>query len=163
MKSERVEMYIKAVYELNQEDDRARTKAIARKLDVTEPSVTEMLQRLKKKGFVEYEPYSGATLTSKGKRLAEDLMVKQSTLANFLKVLGADEETAEEEACKIEHAASSETMERLRNFLKFLKESPKQPPKWIEHYYHYLKTGEHPECEQEENVGDRRKNLLYRM
>lgn len=162
MKSESLEMYIKAVYELDQQDGRARTKAIARRLGVKEPSVTEMLQRLKKKGFVEYEPYYGATLTSKGKRLAEDLIKKHSTLAKFLKVIGADEETAEEAACKIEHVVTSKTMEKVRKFLKFLNESPKNPPIWIEHYHHFLKTGKHPECEHEDDMGGQRQNLLNR-
>lgn len=163
MVSARLEMYIKAVYELEQQGGRARTKAIARKVGVKEPSVTEMLQRLKDKGFVDYEPYYGATLTSKGKRIAEDLMAKHTLLANFLKIIGAEEEAAEEEACKIEHVVTSETMKKIRQFLKFLEGSPKKPPKWIEHYHHFLKTGEHPECENEDEVKNQQQNFLKQM
>ncbi|NIQ04798.1 MAG: metal-dependent transcriptional regulator [Candidatus Korarchaeota archaeon] len=71
--SEALEMYIKTVYDLEKNGERARTKEIARKLGVKEPSVTEMLQKLKRKSFVKYKRYHGATLTSKGRRLAKDL------------------------------------------------------------------------------------------
>lgn len=152
MNSERLEMYIKAIYTLEKQKDRARTKAIAKELGVKEPSVTEMLQRLEKKDFVEYKPYHGATLTHKGRCLAEDLIKKHLILANFLKIIGVEGETAEEEACKIEHVVSSKTMKKLRKFLNFFESSPKQPPEWIRHYRHFLKTGEHLECEQKEEI-----------
>lgn len=120
MVQETFERYIEAIRDLGKEGERAHTKDIAKKLRVREPSVTEMLRKLKKKKLVKYEPYQGAILTSKGQKLAGELTKKHATLAGFLKMLGVDEETAEADACKIEHVVAPKTMEKLRKFLRFV-------------------------------------------
>lgn len=128
---------------------KVRTKDIARELGVKDPSVTEMMQKLKEKDLVEYEPYKGVSLTGKGKKLAEELARKESTLAEFLKTLGIEEKTAEADACKIEHVIDSKTIEKLDKFLKFVEEAPEEPT-WLKHYRHFIRTGKHPECERRE-------------
>lgn len=143
---ETFEKYIETVRDLEDEKG-ARTKDIARKLGVREASVTEMLQKLKKEGLVKYEPYYGATLAPKGRCLARELTIKHGTLAEFLKMIGVDERTAEEDACRIEHIVTQKTVERLRKFLRFVEEAPEEPT-WLEHYKHFIKTGKHPECER---------------
>lgn len=147
LKQQTLERYVETLDELERKKDKARTKDIAEKLDVKEPSVTEMLQKLKRKNFVEYEPYHGATLTKKGSQLAEKLNERHLTLAKFLKTIGVDEKTAEADACKIEHVIAPETMKKLRQFLNFLEESPKKPPKWLKNYTQFLKTVQHPGCD----------------
>jgi DtxR family Mn-dependent transcriptional regulator len=147
MRSETLERYVEAVRDLQGWRRRARTKDIARKLKVKEASVTEMLRRLKKRGLVEYEPYRGAALTRKGNRLADELTRKHNTLAEFLKVLGVNEKTAEADACRIEHIVDQKTMEKLRKFLRFIEEAPEKP-QWLDHYRYFVKTGKHPECER---------------
>jgi DtxR family Mn-dependent transcriptional regulator len=147
MRSETLERYVEAVRDLQGWRRRARTKDIARKLKVKEASVTEMLRRLKKRGLVEYEPYRGAALTRKGNRLAGELTRKHNTLAEFLKVLGVNEKTAEADACRIEHIVDQKTMEKLRKFLRFIEEAPEKP-QWLDHYRYFVKTGKHPECER---------------
>lgn len=147
LKQQTLERYVETLDELERKKGKARTKDIAEKLDVKEPSVTEMLQKLKRNNFVEYEPYYGATLTEKGKQLAEKLNERHFTLAKFLKTIGVDKKTAEADACKIEHVIAPETMEKLRQFLNFLEDSPKKPPKWLQHYTQFLKTGQHPGCD----------------
>lgn len=149
--SETFERYVEAVRDLEKEEKRARTKDIARMLKVREASVTEMLRKLKDEGLVEYKPYRGATLTSEGRHLAVELTRKHSTLADFLKVIGVDENTAEADACKIEHIANSKTMEKLRKFLKFVKEAPEKP-KWLEHYKQFVKTDKHPKCKHQKEA-----------
>lgn len=150
MESETLETYIETVDELQKKEKRARTKKIAKKLKVKEPSVTEMLHKLKKKGFVSYEPYQGATLTRRGEKIANELRERHFTLAEFLEMLGVDEKTADEDACKIEHIVNPKTMKKLRKFLKFVKEAPEKP-QWLEHYKHFVETGEHQECERRED------------
>lgn len=145
MVSETIEKYVETVRDLEDSGKRARTKAIARKLKVKEPSVTEMLRKLKENGLVEYKPYRGATLTEEGKRLAKELTKKHSTLAEFLKILGVDKKTAELDACRIEHVVTPTTIGKLRKFLKFIQESPKEPT-WLKHYRHFIKTGKYPKC-----------------
>ncbi len=124
MRKKTVEEYIETIHALEKRDGRAQTGMIAREIDVKPPSVTEMLRKLEKKGLIEYESYSGATLTRTGRQLACDLQRKHTTVASFLEMLGVDHGIAEADACQIEHHVSPETAERLRLFLKYLRESP---------------------------------------
>jgi len=149
VRRETFERYIETVHKLEEEGGRARTKDIAEVLEVKEASVTEMLWKLKRKGLVEYEPYRGAFLTDKGRTIAKRLMRRHRTLAEFLKLIGVDEKTADEDACKIEHVVDSKTVKKLRKFVEFAKGGPGKP-KWLEHYRHFLKTGKHPRCERRE-------------
>lgn len=128
MISETLETYIETIYELEKRKKRARTKDIAEELNVKQPSVTEMFKKLEKKGFVEYQPYQGAALTRKGRNLAGELMEKHATLAQFLKTIGVEENIAEKDACRIEHIASQETIERLRSFIRSVEEQSGNPP-----------------------------------
>lgn len=149
MRNETLENYIETIDKLQRKMGKAGTKKIAQELGVKEPSVTEMLQKLKERGFVEHEPYQGAELTEKGKRLAGELREKHVTLAELLKMLGVDEKVAESDACKIKHVVGQETIDSLKKFLRFVEDSPKDP-KWLKHYRQYIKTDEHPECESQE-------------
>ncbi|NIQ05646.1 MAG: metal-dependent transcriptional regulator [Candidatus Korarchaeota archaeon] len=128
MKTQTVERYVETIYELEEQTGKARTKEIAVMLDVKEPSVTEMLKKLKKKGYLKYRRYYGANLTKKGKELAKRLNQRHVTFAKFLKMIGVDAKTAEDDACKIEHVVTTKTMEKLTTFLKYLEEHPEELP-----------------------------------
>jgi len=78
------------------------------------------LRKLKKDGLVEYEPYLGAKLGPKGKRMAKELMKKHKVLADLLEIIGVSRDLAEVDACKIEHHVSKETLERLEKFVDFV-------------------------------------------
>ena len=147
MRSETLERYVEIIRDLGGRERRARTKDIAERLRVKNASVTEMMQKLREENLVEYEPYRGATLTSRGKRLAEELTRKHSTLADFLKVIGVDEKTAEADACEIEHVVNPRTMEKLRKFVRFVEGAPEKPT-WLKHYRHFVKTGKRLECKR---------------
>ncbi|KXB06767.1 hypothetical protein AKJ51_02945 [candidate division MSBL1 archaeon SCGC-AAA382A20] len=147
--SETIERYVETIFELEGKEGRARTRDIADELEIKEPSVTEMLQKLQEKNIVEYEPYHGVSLTQKGEQIALKLERKHTTLSKFLRMLGVNGETAEEDACKIEHIVNPKTLERLEKFLKFVEESPEEPI-WLKHYKRFVDTGEHPECEHPE-------------
>lgn len=142
------EEYIETVYMFEKKDGRAQTGQIAEHMDVKPPSVTEMLQKLQEEGLVKYEPYLGATLTEKGKKMARELMARHKVIADFLEIIGVQKELAERDACQIEHQASADTMARLRKFVEFVQTAPKDP-KWIEHFKEYCETGERGECEVE--------------
>jgi len=141
-----VEDYLEAIYNLIEKKGYARTIDIANHLKIRSPSVTEMLQKLDKEGFIIYEKYRGIKLTSKGEEIAKSVKKRHEILARFLEILGVEREIAEEDACSIEHSVHPETMERLSKFVEFVSSAPKDP-KWLEHFEHYVRTGEHPECE----------------
>jgi DtxR family Mn-dependent transcriptional regulator len=108
-------------------------------------SVTEMFQKLDSEGFINYEKYSGVTITSKGKKVVNDLRKKHDTLKEFLIILGIEPKLADDEACKIEHVVEAETIHKLLKFVEFVK-FRKVNPLWLDHFNHYVETGELIEC-----------------
>jgi DtxR family Mn-dependent transcriptional regulator len=125
MIDERSEMYLKAIGGLEDEEGAATTSSLARHLDVSMPSVTEMLQRLAAKGLVEHEARGPVRLTEEGERLASSLIRRHRLWENLLvQFLGFPWEKVHEEACRLEHATSPELEERLSKFLGDLETCP---------------------------------------
>lgn len=145
--SSSVEDYLEALYLLTEEKDEVGTSDIASFLGITLPSVTEMLKKLRKKGLINYEKYGNISLTSPGKKIGKRVSGRHDDLVTFLKLLGVDEETAQLDACRVEHVVGENTMKKLRNFLNFVDEAPEEPT-WLEHYRHFVETGKHPECDR---------------
>ncbi|MFP4001199.1 MAG: metal-dependent transcriptional regulator [Thermoplasmata archaeon] len=146
MKQKTLEEYLKVIYLLEKREGHAKTGQISSELDVKPPSVTEMLRKLEEEGYLKYERYEGAELTKAGKNIAENLMISHETIADFLNIIGVGEGQAELDACELEHHISEETRVKLKKFIEFINEAPTEP-KWIEHYHHYVETGERKECE----------------
>ncbi len=120
-----LEDYIEAIAHIVHEKKVARGKEIAKRLQVSGASVTEALRALSKKGLVNYEPYEVITLTRKGAEVAEDVIRRHEALKEFfVKVLAIDDTIAEQGACRIEHAAPPEVIERLIRFVEFIDTSP---------------------------------------
>ena len=91
---------------------------IATHLNVSKPAVTKATNELKDFGFINKDLYGEITLTEVGHNLAEKIYDKHKTIYSFLQKLGVSEETAEEDCCKLEHAISEETLQKLKEFLK---------------------------------------------
>ncbi len=86
--TEALEMYIKTIFELEEEFGSAAPSDIAMKLEVKAPSVTSALQKLDSIGMVEYQRYQHVNLTSKGKKIAKMLDHRHQTLLDFLLLIG---------------------------------------------------------------------------
>lgn len=143
--TERIEDYLEMLLRVTQKKKFAQAKDISEILGVTPSSVTEMFQKMSKMGFINYQKYSGVTLTEKGEAAANVVYQKHKILENFLVTLGVEEKIAIRDACKIEHKASKETLLRLERFIEFLEKS-KSSGGWIDHLYHYFETGIFIEC-----------------
>ncbi|MDW8002663.1 MAG: metal-dependent transcriptional regulator [Deltaproteobacteria bacterium] len=143
-----LEDYIEAIAQIKGEKRVARVKEIGEFLGVTKPSVNRAISRLVDLGLAVHEHYGYVDLTDKGQELARDVIVRHKTILDFLvKVLRLDEDTAQDDACKMEHVLSKETMERLVKFVEFVSSCPMaQEPRWIKHFEKYLKTGERNCC-----------------
>jgi DtxR family Mn-dependent transcriptional regulator len=103
--SENVEMYLETIYVLTEQGALARTRDIAHDWHVSQPSATEMVQKLAAAGFVHYEPYKGASLTQAGTEIGRSVIRKHRLLERFLvDVVGLPAEEAEGPACSMEHA-----------------------------------------------------------
>ena len=115
-----IEEYIEKIYVLQNLHGTATTGRIAEEMNIKPPSVTQMLQKLSEEGLVDYNPYQGAVLTSKGEEKAKALMKSHRTISDFLVLLGIDARCAEDDACRVEHHISKETCERLRDFVHYM-------------------------------------------
>ena len=91
MATERVEDYLETIQLIIDKKGYARGKDVAEFLSISPASVTEMFQRLSKKGYINYEKYSGVTLTEKGREVAIKTQRAHDTLEQFLLILGLDE------------------------------------------------------------------------
>lgn len=116
-----MEDYLEAIFDLDRKKQVVRVKDIADRLDVRMPSVTSMLKTLNERGLVNYEKYETVHLTAQGVIVGKEMRRKHDTLRRFLTdILNVDPETADAEACRMEHALSSDTMDRLVDFVNFI-------------------------------------------
>ncbi len=115
-----LEDYLEAILELSANDGHAHSKDIAERLNVARPSVTGALRTLRKKGLANYEPYGSVTLTKAGKTAAEKVARRHEIIKSFfVDVLGVDRQTAQQAACKAEHALGPEVISKLLCFSEF--------------------------------------------
>jgi DtxR family transcriptional regulator, manganese transport regulator len=145
MRKKTIEDYAELIYILQDKTGKVHTNDVAFALDVSPASVTEIFQKLGDEDYINYEKYSGVTLTSKGKKIAIETKRKHDTLKKFLMILGIAEKTADEDACKIEHIVTPETMKRLTKFVEFVQKF-KEGPRWLDNFEHFYETGEYFEC-----------------
>ncbi len=113
-----MEDYLEAIAFCANEEGVARVSDVRDMLGVKTPSVTGAMKALAQEGYVLHEPYGGLKLTAKGRRAAEEVKKRHAIFRRFLmQVLGVNPKTAEKDACKMEHAVSKETMEKLHTYL----------------------------------------------
>ncbi|HXG05701.1 MAG TPA: transcriptional regulator MntR [Nitrososphaera sp.] len=117
----RMEDYLEVIYELIEQKGYATAVDISNYLNVSSPSVTKMLQRLNESGHVNYEKYRGISLTELGMVVAKNIHDRHGVLAEFLKMIGVDEDTANRDAEGIEHHLHPETLKKLEDFIRLVK------------------------------------------
>jgi DtxR family Mn-dependent transcriptional regulator len=118
--SEPMQMYIKAVHEIQTRKGAARVTDIAEELDVRKASVTSALRTLSARDLVNYAPYDVVTLTDTGLAVAEVLDRRYRILRNFfVTVLGIDPDDADGHACELEHHMDDTLYERLVGFVEY--------------------------------------------
>jgi len=123
-RTDRMEDYLEVIYELVEQKGYATTVDISTYLNVSAPSVTKMTQRLDETGYLKYEKYRGIRLTDEGVRIAQNIRNRHGLLAEFFKMIGVDEESANSDAEGIEHHLHPETIKRLEDFMNVLKKYP---------------------------------------
>jgi len=115
---EREEEYLEAIYDIQKSGRVARTGEIAKILKVKPSSVTEMLLKLKEKGYIDYNPYKGAVLTKSGEEIAGRIKKHYRIASNFFTHIGVEEEVAQKLGCELEHHMNEEVASRLGSLLK---------------------------------------------
>jgi len=141
-----MEDYLEAIATLAEKDSVARVKQIGHMLDVKMPSVTSALKKLSEQGLVTHEKYEYVRLTTRGSMIAKNVVHRHETLHRFLsEILKVDPKIAEEDACRMEHAISPTSMERLTRFVEFALTRQQGAPAWLKDYNYCLKHEELPE------------------
>jgi len=114
----KIEDYLETIFRLSQEMDTVGVSDVAKARGVSVPTARTAVNRLQEYGFVHQKHYGKIILHDEGLKKGEEIFHVHKTLRRFLRdILLVDQETAEQEACRMEHGLSRETLERLTKFL----------------------------------------------
>ena len=129
MISHAMEDYLKTIYLLGRNGEKVSTSALAKKLNCSAASVTNMLQKLASLKLVQYKPYQGVKLTTTGNRVALEVLRHHRLIELYLKeVLGYSWDKVHAEAEQLEHVISEEFEERIDKALGYPTRDPHGHP-----------------------------------
>ncbi|HQN69471.1 MAG TPA: metal-dependent transcriptional regulator [Anaerolineaceae bacterium] len=115
------EMYLETILLLERNNPVVRQVDIARALGFKRPTVHVAVKKLAEQNLVHIDEGSKIALTPQGRQIAEAVFMRHKTFTRFLMHLGVDEQTAEMDACRIEHYVSEQTFQRIKDYCeKFL-------------------------------------------
>ncbi|RPI76278.1 MAG: metal-dependent transcriptional regulator [Desulfobacteraceae bacterium] len=144
--SAQMEDYLEAIHLVCAEQGVARIKSIANKLRVSYPSVVGAIKSLKAKNLVQQEHYGYIRLTEEGREIAGAVSHRHEVLTRFLMdILDLDQETASNDACKLEHSVSPETVQRLRSMALFMEKDPEIHQDWRKEFRCFYSANENRE------------------
>ncbi len=117
------EMYLESILVLSKEKPSIRAIDLSEYMGFSKPSVSRALGLLKSGGFVTVNEQGFLTLTNEGKAVAEKIYERHTVITSFLELIGVDKETASQDACKMEHVISDESLLALKNQIRKLQNS----------------------------------------
>ena len=112
------EMYLETIYILSQKSSEVRAIDVGSYMGYSKPSVSRALGLLKADGLVRTDEAGFVKLTEKGEDRAVRIYERHRILSKLFMNLGVDEETATEDACRIEHYLSDKTFEAIKAHIK---------------------------------------------
>ena len=108
------EMYLESIYVLSQKLSAVRSVDISEYMGYSKPSVSRAVNLLKSGGYITMDEENFITLTDSGREIAEKIYSRHTVLTDLLVRLGVSEETAAQDACRMEHAISDESFEAIK-------------------------------------------------
>lgn len=111
------EMYLETILILSQRGA-VRSLDVAEYMHFSKPSVSRAVSLLKNGGFIVVDKNGFIELTDAGREVADSMYERHRLLTSLLTMLGVDEETAAEDACKIEHDISEKSFEAIKNHVR---------------------------------------------
>ena len=108
------EMYLETILILSKKSDSVRSLDVAEYLGFSKPSVSRAVGLLKNGGYITVDGHGYLFLTDEGKKVAEKIYERHTLLTEFLVRLGVDENTASEDACRMEHVISDKTFKAIK-------------------------------------------------
>lgn len=118
---ESAENYLESILVLGKRNGSVRSIDIAADLEFSKPSVSVAMKNLREQGCIVVDGDGYITLTEKGRKIAEGVYERHSLFTQWLTALGVDEETAAEDACRIEHVISEESFRAIKAHVNNLK------------------------------------------
>lgn len=111
---ESAEMYMETIHILSMKNKNVRAIDISRYMGFSKPSVSRAMKNLNSEGYITIDGNGNISLTEKGLKIAKEIYEKHRQLTDFFVRIGVSPETAEEDACRIEHVISDETFEAIK-------------------------------------------------
>lgn len=112
------EMYLETILRLQDEMRIVRAIDVAEEMDYSKASVSRAVKILKNDGYIEVERTGNLLLTKEGEKLAKKIYDRHTTLTSYLESIGIDAQTAEEDACRIEHVISDKSFNVIKKIVK---------------------------------------------
>ena len=110
------EMYLEAILVLSRKSSFVRSVDVSEYLQYSKPSVSRAMGILRKEEYIHMDKDGAITLTQTGRALAEKILERRTVLSRLLMKLGVRQETAEADACKMEHAISDESFQAIKRY-----------------------------------------------
>ena len=114
---ESAENYLEAILVLKNKNGLVRSIDIANDMNYSKPSISVAMKNLRLNGYINVDESGFITLTDSGMEIASNIYDRHLILKKWLEFLGISPETAEQDACKIEHTLSKETYTALRKHI----------------------------------------------
>ncbi len=115
---ESAEMYLETIYTLSLSKSGVRSVDVAEALGYSRPSISRAVGLLKNDGYLAVSDDGFLELTEKGSLVAQKVFQRHTILTNALVALGVDRESAAEDACRIEHVISDQSLEAIKAHLE---------------------------------------------
>jgi len=112
------QMYLETIYVLSKEKNFVRSIDVGEHMGYSKPSVSRAVSTLKKEGYITVEDDGSLKLTEKGLDVAQTMYERHTILTQILMELGVDEDTASEDACRMEHVISDKTFAAIKAHLE---------------------------------------------
>lgn len=111
------ENYLEMILMLQNKDIKVRSTDVAKALDFSKPSVSRAVGILKEDGYIEVQDDGELIFTKEGKKLATCVYERHCTLRQFFENIGVDKETANDDACRVEHVISQVTFDKIKELV----------------------------------------------
>ncbi len=115
---ESAEMYLETIYVLSDKLGNVRSIDVAEYMGYSKPSVSRAVGILKRDGLLLMAKDGSLTLTDDGRNTAKKIFERHTLLTQFLEYIGVSKDVASDDACKIEHVISDETITAIKNFIE---------------------------------------------
>ncbi len=111
-------MYLESIYVLCQSKNTVRSIDVAEYMNYSKPSVSRAVGLLKNHGYITVDSDGYISLTDAGRKTAKNIFERHTVLTRVLISFGIDEDTASEDACRMEHVISEKTFDAMKKYLE---------------------------------------------